>query len=80
MADRLDRIRQRLDTDPLPWIMLTRTDVKRLLAIAERVPDFARWTQHHPTCARVVEAGACSCGLQEQWVAVNVDAEDDERG
>jgi hypothetical protein len=31
------------------------------------VLQLAQWTQHHSACARVTEAGDCSCGLQEAW-------------
>jgi hypothetical protein len=32
--------------------------------------DLAKWTQHRSGCARVTEAGDCSCGLQEAWNAI----------
>ncbi len=35
------------------------------MTIREAVVQLSPWTNHRSDCARVTEAGDCSCGLQE---------------
>jgi hypothetical protein len=41
-------------------------------SLSGAVGRLAIWTQHQSTCARVTEAGACSCGLQDAWTDLEV--------
>lgn len=46
----------------------------------ELVLSLAPWLRHHDTCARVLEAAACSCGLNDQLLTlIPTDAELTER-
>lgn len=46
-----------------------KAEADRTLVI-ERAKELAKWTHHHPTCARVVGAEDCSCGLNEAWLSL----------